>query len=104
MTIQELERLSPGHYFYDVNDQLKRHVYRRSEGASAAGDAPRDTIGSREALEQRQRALRDCFLASLGGLPPSDTPLEARITGVVEDDGFRIEKVIFQSRPRHYVT
>ena len=44
------------------------------------------------------------MIASLGGLPSADTPLNARMTGTVEGDGFRIEKIIFESRPRHYVT
>ena len=104
MNIQQLEEFSPGHWFYDVNDQLKRHVYQRSMQAFAAGDAARDAITTREALEARQQALRAFFLTSLGGLPPSDTPLQARIVGVIEEDGLRVEKVIFQSRPRHYVT
>jgi len=104
MNIQQLEDFSPGHWFYDVNDQLKRHIYRRSEAAFAAGDAARDALNTREEVEARQRALREFFLASLGGLPPSDTPLEAQTVGVVEFDGFRVEKVVFQSRPRHYVT
>jgi len=104
MNIQELERLSPGHYYYDVYDQLKRFIYRRSERAFAAGDAGRDAIATREAVEARQRAVREHLIASIGGLPPMDTPLEARTVDVVEGGDFRIEKVIFQSRPRHYVT
>jgi hypothetical protein len=104
MNIQELERFSPGHWYYDVNDQLKRYVYRRSEQAFAAGDAARDAITDCAQLEARQQQIRTDFIASLGGLPPSDTPLEAQTVGVVEGNGFRIEKVIFQSRPHHYVT
>ncbi|MFM7752697.1 MAG: alpha/beta hydrolase [Opitutaceae bacterium] len=48
--------------------------------------------------------LRRFFLESLGGLPPSDTPLNARITGTEPGHGYTIEKIIFESRPRHYVT
>jgi hypothetical protein len=35
---------------------------------------------------------------------PERTPLEPRVTGVVEHDQFRVEKVTFQSRPGLYVT
>lgn len=104
MNIQQLEAFSPGHGFYDVNDQLKRHIYRRSEAAFAAGDAARDALTTREQIETRQTRLRQLFLASLGGLPPMDMPLEARTVGAIKFDGFQVEKVIFQSRPRHYVT
>jgi dienelactone hydrolase len=35
---------------------------------------------------------------------PERTPLNARVTGVVERDAYRIEKVIFESRPQFFVT
>ena len=35
---------------------------------------------------------------------PEKTPLNARVTGVVERDAYRIEKVIFESRPEFFVT
>jgi cephalosporin-C deacetylase-like acetyl esterase len=104
MSVDDLERQSPGDGFYDVRDQLKNHIYRRSERAFDAGDAARDAITTREGLEARQRALREQFVAMLGGLPPSDTPLEPQIVGTVEGTGYHIEKVVFQSRPHNYVT
>ena len=39
----------------------------------------------------------------LGG-PLERTPLNARVTGVIERPGYRIEKLTFESRPRLYVT
>ena len=42
-------------------------------------------------------------MLGLDPLPPR-TPLEARTTGVLERDGFRVEKVDFQSRPGLHVT
>lgn len=103
-SIEQLEDYSPGNYFYDVRDQLKRHIYRRSEQAFAAGDAARDDITTREMLAARQKAATACFLAGIGGLPDSGSPLNARTVGIVQGDGFRVEKVIFESRPQHYVT
>ncbi|HRR35129.1 MAG TPA: hypothetical protein P5026_13590, partial [Kiritimatiellia bacterium] len=43
------------------------------------------------------------WLESLGGLPER-TPLEDRTTGVIQCEGYRIEKVVFQSQPGVYVT
>jgi cephalosporin-C deacetylase-like acetyl esterase len=51
----------------------------------------------------RKQHLRERMLRSLGGLPER-TPLNARVTGVVDRDGYRIEKIIFESQPRFYVT
>src|SRR6476469_2262804 len=41
-----------------------------------------------------QQRVRESF-----GPEPERTPLNARVTGVVERDTYRIEKVIFESRP-----
>ena len=40
----------------------------------------------------------------LGGLPKERTPLHPRITGAIQMDGFRIEKLIFESLPGLYVS
>lgn len=50
MTIQELEKYSPGVCFYDVKDQLMTFTYRQSEETFAAGDASRDAIKNVEEL------------------------------------------------------
>ncbi len=104
MNFRQLEQITPESSFWDVRDQLKWHIYHRSERAFAAGDAVRDQIRTPEDLKSYQQRLRTFFLDALGGLPSSDTPLEAQTVGEVKGDGFRIEKIIFQSRPRHYVT
>ncbi len=103
MTIREVEAVSPAG-FYDVRSQLQRFLERRSEEALAAGDAARDSITSSEDLCARQEHMRREFIACLGGLPPSDTPLNARTVGMIQRDGFSIEKVIFEARPGVFVT
>ncbi len=35
---------------------------------------------------------------------PNRTPLNPRVTGVVHRDGYRVEKIIFESQPKHFVT
>lgn len=46
-----------------------------------------------------QQKIKTCF-----GPFPEKTPLNPRVTGVVERDTYRIEKVIFESRPGMFVT
>lgn len=104
MSLSDIERTTPATGFYDVRGQLQRHIYDRSLAAFAAGDAARDAIQTVEERSARQRYIRERFLAGIGGLPPADSPLNARTVGTVPGNGFRIEKVIFESRPRHYVT
>ena len=50
-----------------------------------------------------QARLRGKFLEAIGGLPPG-TNLNAKITGTVRREGYRVEKVIFESQPKHFVT
>ena len=51
-----------------------------------------------------QRHAEEHLLAMLGGLPSERTPLHPRITGKIQMDGFRIEKLIFESLPGVYVS
>lgn len=56
-----------------------------------------------EAIQERQKDLKAKFLEALGGFPER-TPLNAQVTGEQKRDGYRVEKVIFESRPGHHVT
>lgn len=89
---------------YDVKDQLKQHVYRRSAEAFAAGDCARDALSDIAQLERRKLHMREAFLQSIGGLPQSDASLDVQVTGILRGDGYTVEKVLFQSRPGHWVT
>jgi dipeptidyl aminopeptidase/acylaminoacyl peptidase len=51
-----------------------------------------------------QSELRTKLLRMLGGLPATRTPLNARVTGRIQMDGFHIEKIIFESVPGILVT
>jgi hypothetical protein len=99
---QRLERYSLSYAY--PGTQLKDHVYARSARHFARGDAARDAITTPDALRARQAEIRRFMHESLGGLPAFDTPLNPKITGTVQGNGFTIEKIIFESRPRHYVT
>lgn len=49
------------------------------------------------------RSVRERIRACFGPLPEK-TPLNARVTGVVEREAYRIENIIFESRPGFFVT
>jgi len=61
------------------------------------------TIGTRRQVEERQEEIRAKIHSMMGSLPER-TPLEAQVTGSFEREGYRVEKVVYQSRPRYYVT
>jgi len=56
-----------------------------------------------ETFPAYRAGLHRKMLAMLGPLPKR-TPLRPQVAGVVERAGYRIEKVIFESLPRFYVT
>jgi len=82
-----------------VQEYFVRRV-RVLERANHEAKAALRTRADAEAYVQSVRErIRECF-----GPFPERTPLNARITGVIERDAYRIEKIIFESRPGFLVT
>jgi dienelactone hydrolase len=59
---------------------------------------------SREEWDARRKALRDRMLAAMGPFPDKPCELDPRVLGKLDRDGYRIERLIFQSRPDVWVT
>ncbi len=55
-----------------------------------------------EAIRKRQRWVRETFWRLAGGRPRR-TPLNARVVGVLERAGYRLEKVVYESQPGLFV-
>jgi cephalosporin-C deacetylase-like acetyl esterase len=66
-------------------------------------EAVNQALQSVEAVTARRERLR-ADLRQLVGELPERTPLDAKTVGTIQCDGYVIEKVIFESRPRHHVT
>lgn len=80
--------------------RIKDLVEKKVKAAAA-----RPVPSSKEAFEiERERAKKELMRGlGLDPLPPR-TPLNARITGTLEREGYRIEKLVFESRPGFFVT
>ncbi|WP_127587892.1 alpha/beta hydrolase [Paenibacillus koleovorans] len=89
---------------YDVAGQLPRLIYDRSQAAFRAGEEQKDRIDGTESLAARQRFVRERLIDGLGGIPPSDHPLNSRVTDVLIEEAYCVEKVVFESRPQTFVT
>ena len=63
-----------------------------------------DGIRSEQELLAVQKEIEQHLLAMLGGLPQEKTPLRPKINGTIQMEGFRIEKLIFESLPGVYVS
>jgi cephalosporin-C deacetylase-like acetyl esterase len=60
-------------------------------------------IRTPEQVRERQQHIRERILAQIGSFPEK-TPLRPKITGVLQRDGYRVEKLIFESQPNYFVT
>ncbi len=54
--------------------------------------------------EQRKQVVRTKLLDDIGGLPDYKGLLNPRITGMIRNDSYTIEKVIYESLPGFYIT
>jgi len=85
------------------SEMMRAYWNRLSLAALDRSDAEYEKLKTPEQLLAHQQRMRQFFLAQLGSLPQR-TPLCPQVTGRIERDGYAIEKVVFQSQPRHYVT
>ncbi|NOX52934.1 MAG: prolyl oligopeptidase family serine peptidase [Planctomycetes bacterium] len=82
-----------------VEADLKRQCWAAIERRRAAYER----LKTRDDCIGYQQRMREFFRQQIGGFPER-TPLEARVVGRLEGDGFRVEKIIYASQPRHHVT
>ena len=85
-----------GHMVHEHFVRLEREVARRRAEALARVTTP---ARLRRLQADVRRKIRGCFPQL-----PARTPLNARTTGVIEGRRYRIEKVIYESRPDLPVT
>jgi len=82
---------------------VQEYLVEQVRGVDADVDRRYAELENREQAEAYVRTVREkidtCF-----GPWPQRTPLNARVTGVVERDQYRIENVVFESRPGFLVT
>ena len=61
-------------------------------------------IRTPKAATQRQEFVRHKLIELIGGIPDYNGPLNARVTGHIDQPGFVIEKILWESLPGLYVT
>ena len=82
---------------------MHAYLMRQAYEAFERREAEYEKIETPEDVAAYQERMQRFFVEKLGGFPER-TPLNAKTVGREDRDGYRIEKVIFESRPRHYVT
>jgi cephalosporin-C deacetylase-like acetyl esterase len=82
-----------------LGDRLKSRFYE----LTAKRETALEELNGQTSLRRWQQERREFFRRQIGAFPER-TPLKARVTGRLQGDGYRIEKVMFESRLRHTVT
>jgi cephalosporin-C deacetylase-like acetyl esterase len=79
------------------------YVNSRAAALLRERSAEIERLSTQQGIEKRRAYIREKMLQALGGLPER-TPLNARTVAVLDREDYKIEKVIFESQPRFYVT
>jgi PelA/Pel-15E family pectate lyase len=128
-TVEELSmERQQGYSWYNSGPQgaLARYASWSAEHPAAPSAEPRDQligylnglarerleerkrtvaeIHTRAAAERRQGAVREKILRLLGGLPEHAGPVAVKQFGTIDGDGFRVEKLAYESLPGFWVT
>src|SRR3954467_4251878 len=85
-------------------DPLLRWMDKIAQGQLDARDKEIAAVRTVADAERRKGIVRQKILSALGGLPDFAGPLNARVTGQIQADGYVIEKVMYESLPGFYVT
>jgi dienelactone hydrolase len=78
---------------------VQEHFVTKVRAIEAARVEPKTKDEAERYVATVREKIQQCF-----GPFPDRTPLNAKVTGVLDRDGYRVEKVIFESRPGFLVT
>jgi len=100
----ETDFLSDLEEFRSLRNMLPNHVKQLAFALLAERERKIARLSSPQEVAERKAYIRQRMMQALGGAFPERTPLNARTAGVIERDAYKIEKVIFESQPKFYVT
>jgi len=89
--------------YNNPGSSLINHLIKQADYYYEIRDKEVEKIKTADQWKNRQRWVQN-KLNELVGPFPSKTPLNPVITGVIKKDGYRIEKIIYESMPEFYVT
>jgi cephalosporin-C deacetylase-like acetyl esterase len=88
----------------DAAKLLQADARARRDAVNARESEAWTKIRSRADWEKYRDVRLDALRKSLGTFPDPPGKLNVRITGKIDGDGYRIENIVFESRPGWYVT
>lgn len=86
---------APNALYHHFTQEAYKHLEKRRDVIA--------NIKTRAGWQERQQWIRQ-KLQEIVGPFPAKTPLNARLVGTVQKEGYRIEHIVFESQPRFFVT
>jgi cephalosporin-C deacetylase-like acetyl esterase len=90
-------------YGEEMPDMLISYLAKKQNDLAAAWDRKRALLKTAAEVEARNAFVREKVVQMLRGFPTKN-PLEPVIVKTMQRDGYRVENVMFQSRPDFWVT
>ncbi len=87
-----------------LTDMVNEHQRRYVREAFAQRDKQWEAVKDWDAWEVVKKQVRANFWKSIGAAPEKKFPLNPRVSLVFEDDEIRCERVLYESRPRFFVS
>ena len=87
----------------ETRKMVRHYLLDQAEKAFLRREAAFEELKTTEQMGEHQRRMRDFLRAQLGDFP-ARTPLESRVVGRHQRDGYVVERVLYQSRPGHYIS
>ena len=89
--------------YEDAKSSLYNHYANQAFLFLDQREADVAKLSTKENWLERQKKVKETLLKIVGPFP-GKTPLNPRVTGVIQKDGYHLEKIIFESQPGFYVT
>lgn len=90
-------------YSAEMPDMLVSFLAGKLNGLASSWDQQRSRLKTAESVKERNAFVREKVLAMLGPFPPR-CALAGQVVSVQQRDGYRVENLLFQSRPDFWVT
>ena len=92
---ERIDGVNPG-------DMMKEYLNNKATALLENWKAEYEKLKTAEEISQYQKRMRELFIKSIGGLPER-TALNAEVVGEIKRNGYRVEKVLFESQPNHHI-
>lgn len=83
---------------------VHEYYVEKVRGVERRATARKAALSTKAEAEAYVTDVRQRIAKAFAPMPREKTPLAAKVTGVLDRDGYTVEKVIFESRPKFYVT